>query len=380
MKINILCVDDDPNILHGYKRSFRKQYDMHIAIGPEAGLQAVKNEGPFAVIVSDYAMPGMNGVEFLTQVKKIDPNSVRMMLTGFANMDNAIQAINEGNIFRFLTKPCEPEALARSLDDGIAQYRLVMAEKELLEETLFGSVRVMSQILSLVNPIAFSSTSRIKFYMKHLASELDLPGKWRFELAAMLCELGCITLPSETLLKISASQDLTQNEQDIYDAHPGVAADLLKNIPRMAMISKMVQYQRIKCSEHQNPNDRTLPQDTALLGGYMLHTALDFDHLSGQNMSISKIIEAMRSRKGIYHPAILDAMASVERTEHKMEVRAINIRDIKAFMLADEEIRTKSGLLLMVKGQEVTKATLERLRSFHKTAGIEEPVRMQIPL
>jgi response regulator RpfG family c-di-GMP phosphodiesterase len=313
-------------------------------------------------------------------VKKIAPGSVRMMLTGFANMDNAIQAINEGSIFRFLTKPCEAGALARSLDDGIAQYRLVMAEKELLEETLFGSVRIMSQILSLVNPIAFSSTSRIKFYMKHQAGELGLPEGWRFELAAMLCELGCITLPAETLLKISAGQELTDSEQEIYDAHPEVVADLLKNIPRMGMISKMIQYQRNSCSEHQNPDDSTLPQDTALLGGYMLHVALDFDCLSGQEMTVSKAIETMRSRKGVYHPAILDAIASVERIEREMQVRTLNIRDIEVFMLVDEEIKTKSGLLLMARGQEVTRPTLERLRSFYRTAGIEEPVRMRVPL
>ncbi|MES0372283.1 MAG: HD domain-containing phosphohydrolase, partial [Mariprofundaceae bacterium] len=327
-----------------------------------------------------YAMPGMNGVEFLTRAKKVAPNSVRMMLTGFANMDNATQAINEGNIFRFLTKPCEPAAFAKSLDDGVEQYRLVMAEKELLEQTLFGSVRVMSQILSLVNPIAFSSTSRIKFYMKHVAKELGLPGGWRFELAAMLCELGCITLPIETLSKVSAGQPLNHNEQEIFDAHPGIAADLLKNIPRLGMISKMIQHQRVNCSDHQGADDRTLPKDTALLGGYMLRIALDFDHLSGQNMTISKVIETMRARTGVYHPTILDAMATVERVERKMEIRTMNIKEIDVFMLADEDIKTKGGLLLMVKGQEVTKPTLDRLHSFYRTAGIEEPVRMQIPM
>ncbi len=380
MNHKILCVDDDPNILQGYKRSLRKTYDLHIAIGPEAGLQAIRNDGPYAVIVSDYAMPGMNGVEFLTRVKEIAPKSVRMMLTGYANMDNAIQAINEGSIFRFLTKPCTPEALAKSLDDAIAQYRLIIAEKELLEQTLFGSVRVMSQILSLVNPIAFSSTSRIKFYMKHLATELKLPGVWRYELAAMLCELGCITLPPETLSKIASGQKLTDNENEVYSAHPSVAAELLRNIPRLGMISKMIQNQNLVYSEHHDPDDRSLQKDTALLGGHMLHVVLDFDHLSGQQMSIPKVIETMRARAGHYHPAILDAMATVERVERKLEIRMMKIKEIEVQMIADDEIRTNGGLLLMAKGQEVNKATLDRLHSFYKTAGIQEPVRMQIPL
>jgi len=380
MNKKVLCVDDDPNILQGYKRSLRKQYDLHIAIGPEAGLQAIKTEGPFAVIVSDYAMPGMNGVEFLTRAKEIAPNSVRMMLTGFANMDNAIKAINEGNIFRFLTKPCAPEVLARSLDDGLEQHRLIMAEKELLEQTLFGSVRVMSQILSLVNPIAFSGTSRIKFYMKHIAQELRIPGGWRFEMAAMLCDLGCITLPTETLSKVSAGEKLSQSEQDVFDAHPDVAAELLKNIPRLGGISKMIQYQNSAYSEHHDPEERALPKDFALLGGLMLHIVHDFDQLSAKKMTTAKVIETMRARTGVYHPAILDAMATVERVERQMETRTMNIKQIEVCMLADEEIRTKGGLLLLAKGQEVNKATLDRLRSFYKTAGIQEPVRMQIPM
>jgi len=380
MKKKVLCVDDDPNILKGYQRTLRKHYDLHIAVGPEAGLKAIKNDGPFAVIVSDYAMPGLNGVEFLAQAKKMAPNSVRMMLTGFANMDNTIKAINEGNIFRFLTKPCEPAVLAKSLNDGIRQYQMVMAEKVLLEQTLFGSVRVMSQILSLVNPTAFSSTSRIKFYMKHLASELGLTGVWRFELAGMLCELGCITLPPETLSKVTSGEELTDTEQEIFDAHPGVAADLLKTIPRLGKISEMIQNQRSSCSDFHDPKDKTLPKDISILGGFMLHVALDFDALSGKRIGAGKVLKIMRSKPGLYHPIILDAMESVERIERKMELRELNIGDVKICMIADDEIRTKNDLLLMTEGQEVTKPILERLRSFSRTTGIKEPVRMKVPL
>lgn len=380
MHKKILCVDDDPNILQGYKRSLRKQYDLHLATGPEEGLKIIKSKGPFAVIVTDYAMPGMNGVDFLIEAKKLAPDTVRMMLTGFANMDNAIKAINEGNIFRFLTKPCAPETLAHSLDDGIKQYRLILAEKELLEQTLFGSVRVLSQILSLVNPAAFSSTSRIKFYMKHLSHELGLANVWRFELAAMLCELGSITMPSETLSKISSGQELSPNEQEIYDAHPEFTAELLQNIPRLGTISKMIALQKAPCAKYQDPKDRTLPQNIALLGGFMLHVCLDFDLLSGQKMKTPTVIKSMRKRTGLYHPVILDAMATVERVERKMILKNLKIKHIQVFMLADEEIKTKSGLLLMAKGQEVTKPTLDRLHSFYRTAGIAEPVRMQIPI
>ncbi len=136
MNNNILFVDDEANILDGYKRHLRKQFRIETALGGEQGLAAVVNQGPYAVIISDLRMPGMDGIQFLSRVREISPDSVRMMLTGHADLENAMEAINKGNIFRFLTKPCMPAVLALVLEAGIEQYRLVMSEKELLEKTL----------------------------------------------------------------------------------------------------------------------------------------------------------------------------------------------------------------------------------------------------
>jgi len=203
MNEKILFVDDDINILQAYKRQLRKQFDLYTAQGPEEGLKLIAGRHTFAVVVSDFSMPGMNGVEFLSEVKQVSPNSVRIMLTGFANATNAINAVNEGNIFRFLAKPCSPEQLALSLHSAIDQYHLITAEKELLEKTLFGSIKVMSQILSLVNPVAFSSTSRIKSYIKHMVETLGLPGKWRYELAGCCASLVMSPYPLKPHLRFS---------------------------------------------------------------------------------------------------------------------------------------------------------------------------------
>jgi len=375
----ILCVDDDPNIWDGYRGSLKKSYEMHTAAGPEEGLNMLRAEGPFAVVVvSDYAMPGMNGVEFLKQARVIAPDTVRIMLTGFASVDNALAAINEGNVFRFLTKPCEPEILAMSLDAGLEQYRLKRVEKELLEKTLLGSVRVMSQILSLVNPAAFSRTSRIKYYMQHLARELKLSGVWRFELASMLCQLGCITLSSDTLSKVFSDQQLTDEERDMYRHHPEVAADLLRNIPRLQSISKMIEMQQIRFASTGCAEDK-LPEDITVLGACMLSVALGFDRVSAQE-PVGSSVRMLGERQGQYHPLLLKALATVKQVEREMQVRQLKVHEIKPFMIADEEVRTKTGVLLMAPGQEVSNPILERLSSFSRTVGVVEPVRMRIPL
>lgn len=118
----ILFVDDDSNILDAYSRQLKRQFRVDTARGGEEGLNAVANNGPYAVIVSDLRMPGMDGNQFLSRVKDMAPQSVRMMLTGFADLKTAMDAINRGNIFRLLTKPCAKEVLTEALSEGIEQY------------------------------------------------------------------------------------------------------------------------------------------------------------------------------------------------------------------------------------------------------------------
>ncbi len=111
----ILCVDDDANVLKSYKRQLGEQYDIETAGGPEEGLKSVDQSGPYAVIVADMCMPGMDGIEFLRRARKKAPYTVSIMLTGNADQQTAINAINDGNIFRFLTKPCPAEQLSNAL-------------------------------------------------------------------------------------------------------------------------------------------------------------------------------------------------------------------------------------------------------------------------
>src|SRR5579859_6959185 len=151
MNETILFVDDDIRIVSGLQRTLRKEYEMEISGGPGDALDAIR-EAPYAVVVSDLKMPGMNGVEFLTRVKQLAPDTVRVLLTGQADLDTAIAAVNDGHVFRFLTKPCPQAVLTTTLDAALAQYRLVRAEKDLFHETLLGTIGILSEILSITQP------------------------------------------------------------------------------------------------------------------------------------------------------------------------------------------------------------------------------------
>ncbi len=119
MKDKVLLVDDDAMVLAGLKRQLRNKFSIDMALSGEEALKQVQENGPYAVIVSDYMMPGMNGIEFLSHVKKTNPDTVRMMLTGTADMPTAIRAVNEGSIFQFHPKPCPADTLCQAIQSAI---------------------------------------------------------------------------------------------------------------------------------------------------------------------------------------------------------------------------------------------------------------------
>ena len=133
MKDKVLLVDDDAMVLAGLKRQLRNQFSIDTALNGEDALKQVVENGPYAVIVSDFMMPGMNGIEFLSRVKKSNPDTVRMMLTGAADMPTAIRAVNEGSIFQFHPKPCPAETLCQAIQTAIVEYRKVASEQRQLK-------------------------------------------------------------------------------------------------------------------------------------------------------------------------------------------------------------------------------------------------------
>jgi ActR/RegA family two-component response regulator len=130
----ILFVDDEVSILQGYQRLLHREFRVSAANSGEEGLITIRTAGPFAVVISDMRMPGMNGAEFLAKVRETAPDSVRMLLTGYSDLDGAIDAVNNGNIFRYLTKPCAKDVMVKAIESGLDLYRNTLADKELIKK------------------------------------------------------------------------------------------------------------------------------------------------------------------------------------------------------------------------------------------------------
>ena len=189
MYSSVLFIDDDFKILNSFKRSLTPEFKVFVAESPEEGLRMLKDKGPFSVLVSDMRMPGMNGMEVLCRAREINPDTVRVLLTGYADQQAAIDAVNKGNVFRFLTKPCGLHTLVPVLEEGIRRYQLAMIEKGVAERTLSGVAGLLNQVLTMVNPAAQRKACRLKRYCRHMACACAPQDRWVVETAAMLSQL-----------------------------------------------------------------------------------------------------------------------------------------------------------------------------------------------
>ena len=376
---NVLVVDDDRNLLNSLIRGLRKTFQLETALGPEEGLRILSSKGPFAVIVSDLRMPVMDGIQFLSKAKAITPDSVRIVLTGNADLQNAIKAVNEGSIYRFLTKPCPSQILSGVLKQAIEQYRLVTAEKELLEKTLKGSIKVLSELLSLLNPEAFGRSSRIKSHAVDLATRLEISDIWRIETAAMLSQIGCVTLSEDVIKKIYQGLDLSKEEGKRFNAHPGIASELLSHIPRMGEVAEIIAYQEKHFDGKGNLGNPRKGENIPL-GARILKVVLDFDALDSQGLSKSNALKELGQRQGWYDPVVLAAFEAVLSANKRYVVKETLMDGLRVQMILAEDVRSLNGQLLISRGQEVTLALKERLKSFSGVPGVKEPIRVFVPL
>lgn len=378
MTDKILCVDDDPNILVGYQRALRR-LPIDVALGAEQALTTIAAQGPYAVIVADMRMPHMNGVELLSRVEAIAPNTVRMMLTGNADQHTAMQAVNEGHIFRFLTKPCPADVFGKALEAGLAQHRLIMAEHDLLTKTLSGAVKMLTDVLSLVNPTAFGRASRVRGLARQMAQDLGEPELWKIEIAAMLSQVGCVAIPDQTLARLYRGEELSETEAKEFAVHPLVGCDLLRNIPRLEEVAEIVAYQE-KYFDGSGPPPGGRRGKAIPLGGRILKVALDFDALAAIGSNHSMAVAELNHRQGRYDP---DVVASLRNALNLTQVHVI--RDVKVHQLVDgmvlaADVRSLQGTLLCTKGQEVNAAIRARLRNYLTNVGIRGTIQVFMPL
>jgi response regulator RpfG family c-di-GMP phosphodiesterase len=375
----VLCVDDEPAVLDGLRRSLRGLVTLHTATGGEEALAALDAAGPFAVVVSDMRMPGMDGVTLLARVRERAPDTVRMLLTGNADVEAAAAAVNRGQIFRFLCKPCPPDDLRAAVRAAVEHHRLVTAERELLDRTLRGSVQALVETLALANPTAFTRAARLRRLVRSLVAALGIEDWWHIEIAATLSQIGAVTLPPAVVEKLHTGDELTPEEAEMASRLPAIAEDVLATIPRLDAVRDAIRYQEKHFDGSGRPPGPVRGEQIPI-GARILRVAIDYDQLEARGLSPALATDALRSRPGVYDPAVLDALEhAVGRAGLARESCEVTVAELRPGMILATDVRARNGVMLVGRGHEVTPSLLQRIRNFAATVGVTDRILVLIP-
>lgn len=247
MADRILIIDDDVHLLAGLQRQLAEKFETETAQGGREGVamvvEAEEREMPFAVVICDMRMPEMDGIQTLRRIHDVAPETVLLMLTGNTDQKTAIDAINNGHVHRFFTKPCPTEVLEGGLNEALARYRQTLSERDLLERTLAGSIKVLVDLVSINDPVTADLAMRIRDYVGRLSVGGVFPQRWQLKISSSLALIGQVALPPDLLRRKRSGGELTDDERSILAHAPEVARNLIVNIPRLGKVAEAVYLQ-----------------------------------------------------------------------------------------------------------------------------------------
>jgi len=376
MAHKILLVDDDRNILSGYQRVLRKSLEIEVALGGEEALKMLLHHGPFSVVVADMQMPGMNGLELLARAQAGCPDTIRIMLTGNTDQKTAADAVNQGQVFRFLTKPCSPQDLELAISAGLRQHQLIRAERELLEGTLTGAIEVLAELLASVDPTAFSLGLTVRTRCGEVARSLGCVDIWAIEVGAMLAPIGRIALPRE-VLKAGTTKPETQA---ILARVPELGASMIQSIPRMEAVAEIIRYQARGFDGSGVPEEGR-SGEAIPLGARILKAVQDYTLFETNRRSRQVALEELKRHGKAYDPTVLKAMeacfggsAGPNPVPH-----LVPLRNLAPGAILAGDLHTGTGQLVLGQGLRLGQGHLELLLNLTSFLDLPDPISVFDP-
>ncbi len=370
----VLCVDDEPRVVEAIALQLRKEYDVHSAFSADEALRKLREVKGFTVVLSDMRMPGMDGAALLERVHQLYPRVTRILLTGEPGRDVGVKAVNRAQIFRYLTKPCQTEELRAAIEAGLDQHRLLTAERAVLQETLLGLIAALVDMLAITNPVAFGRARRLKTLAMEFARTLGHEEFWQLEAAAMLSQIGYISLPVELSEKIYYGEALTPEEKVLAGGIERVSEQLLEHVPRLEPVMQVLMALTWTDEQIARLGEGTIGLATRILG-----LTLDYDTQVIRGIAAEEAVQHLRSSRARFGAELTEQFTGFVGTlSGGADVQEMALRMVKPGMTILADVRTQLGTLLVPRGFEVTSRFLERITHFGADM-LEKRVPVRVP-
>lgn len=364
--VKVLLVDDEPNILNAFRRRLTASYEFYTATSGSEALKLLQQNPEIALVVSDMNMPGLNGSDLLKRVAKEYPNTVRIMLTGLVDQRTALKAINDGEIFRFLTKPCSAEDFEDALQASSVRYQLEAQERDLLQKTLGGTINLVTDLLSLVDPTGMEEAAAMRKLAREVFQKSPVP-LFELELAIMMSRIGLLSLPLDLVKRVGDADPLTESESKLLVRSMGVGARLLKQIPRLEKISSLLEF---------------VAQDSLPQAGSIRNGVLAFQMLRRtieSRLENEAPLETLRRIRSEFSKEQLNLVGECPASQllkctGDPDRFAIALAELCAGQVLIEDAYDNGGKLLLKKGSMVSEAIIARLKNHDELVGVKVPL------
>ncbi|RMF42298.1 MAG: response regulator [Planctomycetota bacterium] len=352
MNDKVMFVDDEERLLGAIERRFRGELNLTTALGGPDALQKMKTHGPFAVIVTDMRMPGMDGLQFIGEARKIAGNTVFVMLTGNQDLTTAVEAVNRGQVFRFLTKPCPADHLLEAIRAGIKQYDLMVGRQELLHQTFAGSVKLLCEVLELAQPEQLGRTQEVQRILEAVVARLDLTRHWEFKVAARLANVGCVVVAGS----FADGDELVQEQA-------AAAARLVAHIPRLESVAEIIRQYPISTGEF--PRVDGDKEALVQCGATLLRVANEMHACHLLQMSPSAALARIRNRMPDLPEdvaqTVKEILASMLDDAEKARVIEVSVHDLAEGMILAEHLVRSDGIRILSRGTALSRMFIDRI-------------------
>lgn len=407
----LLFVDDEQNILSSLKRLFRSTgHNILTAISGAEALVILEKE-EVDLIVSDMRMPGMDGAMLLAQVASNYPDVVRILLTGYADMDSTIRAVNEGHIYRYISKPWEDNDIKITVQKALETKHLQIERDRLLELTrkqnealkdlnqnlekkveerteelkvaheslrksYFSSIKMFSNLIELREGAVSGHSKRVAENAQKVALKLGLDKEQIQQVffAALLHDIGKICLSDELIRKPFNS--LAPMDKKVVAKHPVLGDALLMSFGPLHDAAKMIRSHHEYLDGSGYP-DR-LKDDAIPLGAKILAVVNDYDALQNggivpKRLPPEEARQYLISNRGrLYDADVVDAFVgkdSVDEMPARTPEAKIDVKDLKVGMVLSRDLMTKGGILVLSEGYILDEGLIEKIRKFCNSSG-----------
>jgi putative two-component system response regulator len=346
----LLIVDDSPVNIAVLKGVLSTDYKVKVALNGEKVLQICSSASPPDLILLDIMMPEMDGYEVCRRLKsrKQTKDIPVIFVTAKGGVVDETLGFEVGAI-DYIAKPVSPPIVLARVKNILDLHQTRGKLQEALNKSLTGSVELMMDILSLMNPTAFGRSRNLRRHVSATAKRLGYKKRWSIEVAAMLSQLGCITLPSELVEKVCNGEDVSVAEQALFDNHPQVGKRLLEKIPNFQEAAEIIALQNSELDESGSQ---------VQLGASLLQVALQLDNMDRKwDKQVAVASPTMQV------PAdIIEDIETVEESVGKK--KTLTLAELKVGMVFNCDVKTRTNMVLIRKETEVTRTVIERLKGF----------------